>query len=75
MRVIAAACVSLLTACSSTHSVRCDRHLTPINVPRRPLADALAPRSQAKEMKEASESEEPKSRGLPKLAAGGEGSP
>lgn len=32
----------LLTACS-TQAVRCDRHLTPINVLERPIAD-LAPR-------------------------------
>jgi len=37
MRFAFVACVCLLTACS-TQAVRCDRHLTPINVPQRPLA-------------------------------------
>ena len=37
MRSAVIVCVCLLTACS-TQSVRCDRHLTPINVPQRPIA-------------------------------------
>jgi hypothetical protein len=46
MRSVFVACVCLLTACS-TQAVRCDRHLTPINVPQRPIADALAPRAKS----------------------------
>lgn len=42
MRAVFAVCVCLLTACS-TESVRCERHLTPINIPKRPIANALAP--------------------------------
>jgi hypothetical protein len=47
MRFVSVMCACLLTACS-TQTVRCERHLTPINVPRRPISDALAP-TQAKE--------------------------
>ena len=42
MRSVWVICVCLLTACS-TDPVRCERHLTAINVPQRPTADALAP--------------------------------
>lgn len=48
MRSVFVACVCLLTACS-TQAVRCDRHLTPINVPQRPVADALAQRAKSDE--------------------------
>jgi len=41
MRSAVIVCVCLLTACS-TQSVRCDRHLTPINVPQRPIAGSGA---------------------------------
>jgi hypothetical protein len=44
MRSVLVLCVSLLTACS-TQAVRCERHLTPINVPRRPVADPFADQS------------------------------
>ena len=46
--VLSSACVSSL-ACS-TQTVRCDRHLTPINVPSAPVAEAPAPGSRAKRM-------------------------
>lgn len=46
MRWVFVACACLLTACS-TQAVRCDRHLTPINVPQRPVAGALAPRAKS----------------------------
>lgn len=49
MRLLFVVCVCLLTACS-TQAVRCDRHLTPINVPRRPIAGALAPRAKSTEV-------------------------
>ena len=42
MRALFVVCVCLLTACS-TQTVRCERHLTPINIPKRPIASALAP--------------------------------
>ena len=42
MRAVFVVCVCLLTACS-TQIVRCERHLTPINIPKRPIASALAP--------------------------------
>ena len=42
MRVVFVVCVCLLTACS-TETVRCERHLTPINIPKRPIANALPP--------------------------------
>ncbi len=42
MRAVFVVCVCLLTACS-TESVRCERHLTPINIPKRPIANTLAP--------------------------------
>ena len=41
MRSTFVLCACLLTACS-TQAVRCERHLTPINVPQRPFADAPA---------------------------------
>jgi hypothetical protein len=41
MRSVLVLCVCLLTACS-TPAVKCERHLTPINVPERSIADALA---------------------------------
>ena len=41
MRSVSVLCACLLTACS-TQAVRCDRHLTPINVPERPVAEAPA---------------------------------
>lgn len=46
MRSVFIACLCFLTACS-TQAVRCDRHLTPINVPRRPVAGARAPRAES----------------------------
>ena len=42
MRAMFLLCACVLTACS-TQTVRCERHLTPINVPRHPLTNALAP--------------------------------
>lgn len=42
MRSVSVLCACLLTACS-TQAVRCERHLTPINIPKRPIANALAP--------------------------------
>ena len=42
MRAVFVVCLCLLTACS-TESLRCERHLTPINIPKRPIANALAP--------------------------------
>ena len=42
MRAVFVLCICLLTACS-TETVRCERHLTPINIPKRPIANALAP--------------------------------
>ena len=48
MRFMLVLCAFFLTACS-TQAVRCDRHLTPINVPRRPVADAVVPH-QSKEV-------------------------
>ena len=42
MRVVFVMCVCLLTGCSA-QTVRCERHLTPINIPKPPIANALAP--------------------------------
>jgi hypothetical protein len=42
MRAVLVMCACLLAACS-TESVRCERHLTPINPSRRPIADAPSP--------------------------------
>lgn len=42
VRSVFVLCAFLLTACS-THAVRCERHLTPINVPKRPIGLAVAP--------------------------------
>jgi len=42
MRSVWFICACLLTACS-TDPVHCERHMTAINVPQRPTADALAP--------------------------------
>ena len=42
MRSVFVLCASLLTACS-TQAVRCERHLTPVNVLERPIAGARAP--------------------------------
>lgn len=85
MRSVAALCACLLTACS-TQAVRCERHLTPINVPERPNAD-LAP-SHSKEASAqvlgATESHDTRRMTVgrqareakrPTLAAGGEGTP
>jgi hypothetical protein len=41
MRCVFVLCASLLTACS-TQVVRCERHLTPINVLEHPIAGAPA---------------------------------
>jgi hypothetical protein len=73
MRPFIVACVCLLTGCS-TQSVRCDRHLTAINVPSRPIAGASAPASAAKRSSVADESGKQKSAAQPAPAAdpGGE---
>lgn len=42
MRTVTVVCACLLTACS-TQAVRCERHLTPINVPKRPIGEIIAP--------------------------------
>jgi len=42
MRAVSVVCACLLTACS-TQTVRCERHLAPINIPKQPVADAPAP--------------------------------
>ena len=48
MKSVLVLCAFFLTACS-TQAVRCERHLTPINVPRRPVMDAIVP-NQSKEV-------------------------
>ena len=55
MRPLIVACVCLLTGCSR-ETVRCDRHLTAINVPNRSFAEASAPASAAKRSGGADES-------------------
>ena len=42
MRAVLVMCACLLAACS-TQILRCERHLTPINPSRRPIADAPLP--------------------------------
>jgi hypothetical protein len=86
MRAEFVVCVFLLTACS-TQIVRCERHLTPINIPKRPIANALAPGQP--ERSSARTHSAPKSGGTPRTkvaaepgapnkpapAAGAQGSP
>jgi hypothetical protein len=55
MRPLILACLCLLAGCS-TQTVRCDQHLTAINVPSRPLASAVTPASAAKQPSEGDES-------------------
>lgn len=72
MRPLIVACVCLLTGCS-TESVRCDRHLTAINVPSRTLAGVSAPARAAKQASVAGGSGKKKSPAQPAPAADPEG--
>ena len=85
MRSLAVLSACLLTACS-TQAVRCERHLTPINVLERSIADRAPSHSKeasaqvlgatgshdTRRMNADRQSREPKRR---TLAAGGEGTP
>ena len=85
MRSVSVLCACLLTACS-TQAVRCERHLTPINIPQRPTADLVPsdPKEARTPIRGATESHDTRRMnadrhsGQPKhptLAADGEGTP
>jgi hypothetical protein len=88
MRSLFVVCVCLLTACS-TQAVRCDRHLSPINVPQRPIADALAPAGKSNDTSQIGTAAQPRGarpanapgqsdrsgRAVSRSGTGGEGSP